>query len=375
MPNYPEVPDYSREDVLNQIIASIAMEELGLSHILNAEGEKIQYAIGSLPGSTPGQKMEDVLTANESVRGMLDATSLNEMMLHSKLSRVLSASSVRGIPGATGTTGPVGPTGPTGARGSGPIGNTGLPGATGATGATGAVGPQGFPGPTGAIGATGVAGGSGVIGPTGATGAIGATGAAGANGANGNPGPDGAKGATGETGDPGANGAIGAEGDVGPTGATGATGPTGSAYALDSYILESNVSASIPLNVTSASSAMPVLDTTYLGDHVTAGAGGNSLTVQTDGIYLVSYSVDYSFATATDIYTFLSKDSDFATIIPGTQAHIYLTTTGQYVTVTKTALVPLLLGESVYMGVHGGSAALTFAPASSASLYAVRLAG
>ena len=35
---------------VNQILSSIAMEELGMSHILNAEGEKLQYILGTLPG-------------------------------------------------------------------------------------------------------------------------------------------------------------------------------------------------------------------------------------------------------------------------------------------------------------------------------------
>ena len=44
------------------------MEELGLSHILNAEGEKLQYILGTLPGlSGPPATVSDVLAANESV--------------------------------------------------------------------------------------------------------------------------------------------------------------------------------------------------------------------------------------------------------------------------------------------------------------------
>ena len=42
MPSFPpNGADMTQEEALTMIIASIAMEELALSHILNAEGEKL----------------------------------------------------------------------------------------------------------------------------------------------------------------------------------------------------------------------------------------------------------------------------------------------------------------------------------------------
>ncbi|MEG0369687.1 MAG: hypothetical protein RSB57_04310 [Hungatella sp.] len=66
---------------INDIIESVALIETGLSHILNAEGEKIQ-AFVAMPGITPDQ----LLAVNTSVQATVDAVTKLEMILQSKLS-------------------------------------------------------------------------------------------------------------------------------------------------------------------------------------------------------------------------------------------------------------------------------------------------
>jgi len=125
-PNIPNITPnitLNREDAINLILSSIAMEEMGLSHILNAEGEKIQYVLGTLPGITgPDATIEDILAVNKSVRDTMDSTMRNQMFLQSKMESALNASVMVGPQGPTGPTGepgpaggPTGPTGPTGA--------------------------------------------------------------------------------------------------------------------------------------------------------------------------------------------------------------------------------------------------------------------
>ncbi|MEF9970904.1 MAG: hypothetical protein RSD32_06450 [Oscillospiraceae bacterium] len=65
---------------INDIIESVALEETGLSHILNAEGEKIQ-AFVHMPGVTPDQ----LLAVNASVQATIDAVTKLDMILQSKL--------------------------------------------------------------------------------------------------------------------------------------------------------------------------------------------------------------------------------------------------------------------------------------------------
>lgn len=160
IPNITPTITISRDDAITLILASIGMEELGLAHILNAEGEKIQFALGTLPGLTGGPggpvSLSNILAVNADVRNTLNTIINKEILLNNKLQTILTAPSLTG------------PTGPTG---------SGV-GATGATGATG-IGVTGPTGPTGAQGFPGIPGERGLPGAAGATGATGATGAGG----------------------------------------------------------------------------------------------------------------------------------------------------------------------------------------------------
>lgn len=46
-------PGFIDYNTLNLLMAGIAFQEMSLSRLINAEGEKIQLAIGTLPGLTP----------------------------------------------------------------------------------------------------------------------------------------------------------------------------------------------------------------------------------------------------------------------------------------------------------------------------------
>ena len=61
----------------------MALEQTALSHVLNAEGEKLQKAIAMDSISTP-----DILLVNASVTSMVKAITSLEAVLHDKLSLI-----------------------------------------------------------------------------------------------------------------------------------------------------------------------------------------------------------------------------------------------------------------------------------------------
>lgn len=74
------------------IIASIAMEELALGHIVDAESEKLQYVLGTLPENPEScEDFEDILAVNRSVRELLDTVLQSQMLLKGKLESALEA--------------------------------------------------------------------------------------------------------------------------------------------------------------------------------------------------------------------------------------------------------------------------------------------
>ncbi|MDI6680118.1 collagen-like protein, partial [Bacillus wiedmannii] len=133
IPNITPNISLTREESINLILASIALEELGLAHIINAEAEKIQYAIGTLSGLSPAATLDEILAVNESVNQTIQSALKTQMLLQSKLDSVIKTPVLTGPPGPTGPTGPAG--GPTGATGpTGPTGTCAIC-PTGATGA------------------------------------------------------------------------------------------------------------------------------------------------------------------------------------------------------------------------------------------------
>ncbi|MGF7186961.1 hypothetical protein GGQ84_003102 [Desulfitispora alkaliphila] len=93
-PNVPNVTpeiDLDREDVINLLLASVAFEELGLAHMINAEAEKIQFVLGTLEGVNPQNppSLDQLLEVNRSVEQTLRGIIKKEMLLQFKLEDIL----------------------------------------------------------------------------------------------------------------------------------------------------------------------------------------------------------------------------------------------------------------------------------------------
>lgn len=96
--SYPNIPDIdptielTLDDSINLLLASVALEELALAHIMNAEAEKLQYILGTLEDGEPLETpptMEDLLTINQSVERTLRSVLKNQMLLQFKLEKNL----------------------------------------------------------------------------------------------------------------------------------------------------------------------------------------------------------------------------------------------------------------------------------------------
>jgi hypothetical protein len=93
LPTIPTItPSISlnRTQIINLLLASVALEELGLAHIINAEGEKLQAVLGTLPGlSITATSISGLLSVNREVRRSLQTVLKNQMLLEFKLEDIL----------------------------------------------------------------------------------------------------------------------------------------------------------------------------------------------------------------------------------------------------------------------------------------------
>ena len=160
-PTFPQIdPPLTREGSLNEIISSIAAEELSLSHILNAEGEKLQYVLGTLPGLTEAAALDEVMKVNESVQSTLSGIVEQQMLLSPSWPPLCPRPSLpapRGLPVPRGprdppkaSPGPPGPPDPTALPASpdppDPPDRTALPASPGPLGPPGRTAPPASPG-------------------------------------------------------------------------------------------------------------------------------------------------------------------------------------------------------------------------------------
>ncbi|MEC1336895.1 collagen-like protein [Bacillus velezensis] len=259
LPNITPVVTLSRDDTINLLLSSIAMEELGMAHILNAEGEKIQYALGTIPGLTgPPSSLADILNLNESVRDTLDSLMKQELLLGSKLDSISNIPTLAGPPGATGPTGAIGPAGATG-----PTGPTGPTGVTGA-------------------GLQGIVAFNPLIAPTYTTGQVvlynGSSYVANVNS------PAGTPGASADYTLLAAAGSTGATGGIGPTGITGTSLTATSGYA-------SNTGGGV-VAVIAGGTTISLPNEQNLSADITANAANTIFTVAPAGRYYISYHIN-----------------------------------------------------------------------------------
>ncbi len=88
MPNIPDIKpkiEIEFEDTIALLLSSIALEELSLAHIMNAEAEKIQEVV-KMQGCN---KLEALLCIDKSVDRMMKDVIKKEMLLEFKFENIL----------------------------------------------------------------------------------------------------------------------------------------------------------------------------------------------------------------------------------------------------------------------------------------------
>ncbi|MFE6709034.1 hypothetical protein ACFVEL_29680 [Bacillus thuringiensis] len=92
IPNITPTISITAGQSISLLLASIALEELALAHIINSEAEKIQFVLGTLnSGITPPPvTLSSLLTVNHSVQQTLQSAIKQEMLLQFKLENILT---------------------------------------------------------------------------------------------------------------------------------------------------------------------------------------------------------------------------------------------------------------------------------------------
>lgn len=90
MPTIPKEPHRpNKKEVTIDLLESIALEEIALSHIMNAESEKIQAFVGKCLDFPTHPKNEEIIKFNKGVNQLLETIVMKEWLLLKKLENVM----------------------------------------------------------------------------------------------------------------------------------------------------------------------------------------------------------------------------------------------------------------------------------------------
>ncbi|MDM5215041.1 hypothetical protein QUF94_27335 [Peribacillus sp. NJ4] len=103
IPNITPTISITTGQTVPLLLASIALEELALAHIINAEAEKLQFVLGTLEGTTTTfspavVSVADLLTVDASVQRTLRDVIKKEMLLQFKFENVLDLIAITPLP-------------------------------------------------------------------------------------------------------------------------------------------------------------------------------------------------------------------------------------------------------------------------------------
>jgi hypothetical protein len=94
IPNITPTISITKEEAAHVLLASIALEELALGHVINAEAEKIQFVLGTLSTNqtlTPtALTIQNLLSINGSVQRTLQGSIKKEILLQFKFENTLA---------------------------------------------------------------------------------------------------------------------------------------------------------------------------------------------------------------------------------------------------------------------------------------------
>lgn len=93
IPNITPTISVTTPQAIQLLLSSIALEELALAHIINAEAEKLQFVLGTLSTgvrlSPPVVSVSNLLTVDASVQRTLEDVIKKEMLLQFKFENIL----------------------------------------------------------------------------------------------------------------------------------------------------------------------------------------------------------------------------------------------------------------------------------------------